>query len=85
MNEATTTSETARPPKSYFVDEAGDGTLFDRDGRVIIGSEGCSNFFLVGLADLAAPAALVADLTALRAELVNDPILKNVRQMDPAR
>jgi|GEM_PF-4186931 hypothetical protein len=28
--------------KYYYVDEAGDGTIFDAKGRVIIGNEGCS-------------------------------------------
>jgi hypothetical protein len=31
----------------YFVDEAGDGTLFDRKGRIIVGMAGCSRFFIL--------------------------------------
>lgn len=33
----------------YFVDESGSGVIFDKKGRVIIGSEGCPNFFMMGL------------------------------------
>ncbi len=28
----------------YFVDEAGDPTLFNRKGQLIIGNEGCSRY-----------------------------------------
>jgi hypothetical protein len=43
--------------RHYFVDEAGDGTIFDAKGRVIIGSEGCSKFFMLGLLDVDHPCA----------------------------
>jgi hypothetical protein len=33
----------------YYVDEAGDGTLFDGKGRVLIGSEGCSKYFILSI------------------------------------
>ena len=54
-----------QPPRStkhYFVDEAGDGTLFDKKGRIIIGEEGCSKFFMIGLAD-------IDDATAIKGTL----------------
>lgn len=79
---------TPQPPasaKHYFVDEAGDGTLFDRKGRVIIGEAGCSQFFIVGLADVANVAAIKADFDALRAAVINDPFLRKLRQFRPER
>ena len=33
--------------RNYFVDEAGNGEIFDKKGRVIIGTEGCSHFFMM--------------------------------------
>jgi len=35
----------------FFVDEAGDDTLFDKKGRVIVGQEGCSKnaVWIIGL------------------------------------
>jgi hypothetical protein len=71
--------------KNYFVDEAGDGTLFDKKGRVIIGEEGCSKFFMIGLADIADAAAIKADFDALRAQVTGDPFLKKLRQFKPER
>ena len=35
-----------QPPsiRHYFVDEAVDGTLFDKRGRITVGTEGCSRY-----------------------------------------
>lgn len=71
--------------KHYFIDEAGDGTLFDKKGRVIIGEEGCSKFFMIGLVDLDNWPAVKADFDALRCELLNDPFLIKLRQFKPER
>jgi hypothetical protein len=69
--------------KHYFVDEAGDPTLFGARGKVLVGSEGCSRFFILGLADVEDPPALVADLTRLRARLIADLYFKDVPSMQP--
>lgn len=69
--------------KHYFVDEAGDPTLFGARGKVLVGSEGCSRYFALGLADVENPLSLTADLTALRAQLVADPYFKDVPSMQP--
>lgn len=69
--------------RHYFVDEAGGGTLFTRRGRVIVGTEGCSRFFILGLVDIRDPASLGRDLEDLRAALVADPYFKGVPSMQP--
>jgi hypothetical protein len=69
--------------RSYFVDEAGDGNLFDAKGRVIVGSEGCSNYFLLGMLDILDPAALGRGLTDLRLTLLADPYFRKVPSMQP--
>ncbi len=65
----------------YYVDEAGDGTIFDARGRVIIGHEGCSRFFMLGLLDVVNPVALNEDLNTLRMNLLQDPYFKEVPSM----
>jgi hypothetical protein len=70
-------------PRSYFVDEAGDGTLFDARGRVLIGHEGCSRYFMLGLLDLPNPEPLRQELEELRAQLMADPYFKQVPSMQP--
>lgn len=69
--------------RNYFVDEAGDATLFATKGKIIVGSEGCSRYFILGLLDVAEPAALNADLEILRASLLADPYFKKVPSMQP--
>lgn len=71
--------------KQFFVDEAGDLTLFDKHGRVIIGQEGVSRCFLVGLADLPNPLQAEEKLSALRAELLADPYFYGVPSFQPER
>ena len=64
--------------RCYFVDEGGDSTLFNRRGRVVIATPGCSRFFMLGLLDIAEPAGLQAALEALRKRLLEDPYFKDV-------
>lgn len=59
----------------YFVDEAGDLTLFDRRGRLLLGQEGVSRCFIVGAALIPDPGALDRQLDTLRTQLLSDPYL----------
>lgn len=67
--------------RHYFVDEGGDGALFTSKGRVIVGTPGCSRFFMLGLLDTFDPAALQTSMDNLRAQLLKDPYFKNVPSM----
>lgn len=69
----------------FFVDEAGDPTLFDSNGRVLVGQEGCSAYFILGKLDVADPTALGATLNQLREALLADPYFKRVPSMQPQR
>ena len=75
MNQA---EKETRSVRNYYVDEAGDGTLFNRKGKVIIGTEGCSRFFILGLVDIADPETLESDLIELRKKLLEDPYFSGV-------
>lgn len=76
-------SDTQPAVKHYYVDEAGDPVLFSGSGKVLIGSEGCSRYFAVGLLDVPDAAALATDLNKLRADLLADPYFKDVPSMQP--
>lgn len=67
----------------YFVDEAGDSTLFTQKGRSLIGTNGCSKYFMVGMLDVQEPVALAHDLETLRLKLVTDPYFRSVPSMQP--
>lgn len=69
--------------RHYFVDEAGDGTLFSRKGKVIVGTPGCSCFFILGLVDIPDPVTLGHDLDDLRTQLLADPYFNGVPSMQP--
>ncbi|KFB75348.1 DUF3800 domain-containing protein [Candidatus Accumulibacter cognatus] len=75
------------PPSTlhFFVDEAGDPTLFDAKGRILVGQEGCSKTFILGKLDVEDPAALHAALAQLRADLLADPYFKRVPSMQAER
>jgi len=64
--------------KHYYVDEAGDPNLFKRREESIVGKDGCSSYFILGLADIGNPVAVSEGLEALRSELLADPYFSNV-------
>lgn len=74
---------TATSKRDYFVDEAGDPVLFSRTGRICVGQEGCSRYFILGMADIAHVETLAQDLGQLRASLLADPYFKDVPSMQP--
>lgn len=67
----------------FFVDEAGDLTLFGRRGKVLVGTEGVSKCFMVGMAHVLDSVSLGHDLEKLRHELLNDNYLSRVCSMRP--
>jgi hypothetical protein len=80
-----TTPKTAKScqPLHYFVDESGDGVLFDRRGRPLVLAEGWPQYFMVGLLDVADPEALQQDMDDLRRRLLTDPYFSGVPSMKP--
>ncbi len=78
-----TSKNIGTPKRYYFVDEAGDGVLFDRKGRVPIGKQGCSRFFILGLLDVSNPKLLEQSLNELRQRLLSDPYFHGVPSMHP--
>jgi hypothetical protein len=73
-------SETPHP---YFVDEAGDGVIFDARGQVLVGTGKVQDYFTVGMVECRTLEALTNDLAALRAQLLADPYFKGVPSMRP--
>ena len=69
--------------RHFFVDEAGDLTLFDKRGRIIVGQPGVSKTFMVGAAQIPDPDLADAVLKELRGELLADPYFRGVPSMQP--
>ena len=71
--------------RHYFIDEGGDSTLFSRDGRVLIGSNGCSRFFVLGLLDVPDPMVLQCSLDDLRKQLLGNLYFRDVPSMQAGK
>lgn len=67
----------------FYVDEAGDLTLFGRRGKNLVGTEGVSKCFVVGMAHVANPRGFQDRLNRLRQDLLADPYLAQVPSMQP--
>jgi hypothetical protein len=74
---------TSQKKRHYFVDEAGDPVLFSRRKRVVVGTPGCSRYFILGLLDVSSPDTLADELQDLRKRLLADPYFKGVPSMQP--
>ena len=70
--------EKVKTVKHLFVDEAGDLTLFNKRGKIIVGAEGVSHLFMIGLIDLPNPKNAHAKLDELRENLLRDSYFRNV-------
>ncbi len=70
-----------RSVRTYFVDEAGDPNLFARRGRIIVGTEGCSRHFILGMLDIQEPHRLAKACEELREQLMRDPYFKGIPSM----
>ncbi len=68
----------------YCIDEAGDSSLWNRRGKLLVGTQGCSRFFMMGLVRVADQELLDREMNELRQSLLADPYFKNVPSMQPA-
>ena len=69
----------------YYVDEAGDPTLFTKRGAILVGLPNCSRYFMMGFLHVAAPDELKADLDQLRQCVLADPYFQDVPSLQPER
>lgn len=71
-------------PIQYFVDESGDGVLFDGKGRVLYESGNQPSHFILGMVQVRQPEQVGMALEDLRAALLVDPYFKDVPSFQPA-
>lgn len=70
--------------RKYYVDESGDATIFGQRGKVLVGTQGCSRYFILGVLDIPNPLSLQEELDELRRSLLADPYFKGVPSMQPS-
>ena len=69
--------------RSFFIDEAGDLTLFNKKRQVMLGKKGVSHTFMLGVALIPEPDVLNQQLEALRQSLLADPYFAGIPSFDP--
>jgi len=70
--------------QSYYVDESGDPTIFGSRHRIMLGHEGVSTYFMLGLLSVIDVISLEQELSDLRNQLLKDPYFKDVPSMQPS-
>lgn len=68
----------------YYIDEAGDSTLFDKRGRKVLVGTPSSKYFVLGKLEVPQPDRLAEELDELRAKLLDDPYFEGISSMQPA-
>jgi hypothetical protein len=69
----------------YFVDEAGDSVLWGRRGKLLVGTEGCSKYFILGMVHVKDPKRLALQAQELRQQILEDPYFRGVPSLDPVK
>lgn len=87
MSSSTEDDDSGFEPEKCFlyVDEAGTPDIFDSKGRVNIGKEGCSNYFILGMLEVDDPESLATAFTTLRLRLLADPYFNTAESFKPER
>ena len=67
--------------RHFFVDEAGDLSLFDKKGRTLLGKQGVSSIFMVGFVDIPDLVMAHERLESLRERLLADAYFHGVPSM----
>jgi hypothetical protein len=83
MNATSDTEGEAQSPHLYFVDESGDGVIFDSKGSVLVGTGAVQDYFTVGMVECWTLPQLMHDLNELRQRLLLDPYFKGVPSLQP--
>lgn len=84
MHNGDTTSLQFPEIRHYYIDESGSGDLFGKHGEVVLGMNGVSNFFILGLVYLPDPKDLENKLISLRREILTDPYLNTIPSIQPS-
>ena len=62
----------------FFVDESGDPTFYNREGKYIVKEKGCSEILILGFIMTSNPIPLRESILKLKDEISKDPYLKEI-------
>ena len=83
MSSADAAGDDQQSPHVYFVDESGDGVIFDSRGRMLVGTGAAQDYFIVGMIECSTLQQLIHDFSELRTQLLADPYFKGVPSLQP--
>ncbi len=66
----------------FFVDESGDPTFYDRDGKLIVGNEGISKILILGFIKTENPKSIRHALITLQDQLAKDEYLQGIPSLE---
>lgn len=62
----------------FFVDESGDPTFYDRQGKLIVGKEGISPILILGFIETKTPESIRSALESLRKQIEDDAYVEGI-------
>lgn len=62
----------------FFVDESGDPTFYDADGKLIVGQGGCSPLLILGFIETANPTFIRQSIAEAHAQIASDSYLNGI-------
>ncbi len=69
---------TENPKIQYFVDESGSGIIFDRNGKITLGKNGCLKYFYLGLLEIRDLKRLSTSMIRLGKKIKRDEYFKDI-------
>ena len=66
----------------FFVDESGDPTFYDRDGKLIVGNEGTSKILIFGFIKTEDPKSIRHALITLQNQITKDEYLQGIPSLE---
>lgn len=84
-NDTNQNSELLTKTNYFFVDETGDPTFFNRFGKNIVGTEGCSKILLLGFIRTNDPETLRKEILKLNNKVVSDPFYDGVPSLEKTK
>ncbi|MFH0884046.1 MAG: DUF3800 domain-containing protein [bacterium] len=70
--------------RHYYIDESGSGDLFNRRGKILLGTSGITNYFMLGLVYLPDPLQLEQEFRNLRSSILSDSYLNQIPSIQQA-
>lgn len=66
---------------SYYVDESGDPTFYDRSGNILLGKEGCSSHLILGFVQIPNPSHIRTSILKCQNDVLRNPEFQHISSL----